>query len=648
MNLQRIPIILFFLACFQTLLYPSDYKIILLTSDDGLLVSEDNGHSWDSFNQGLPSGIVPLKIQEDISGNYYLLTHNSGIYKFDTNNKKWEDINSKEFLEPTFISKKKKYRSISAFGADSHGSGTILLATKHAIFQKEAGRPWTRLYGHSPENYYTALAFNKTAVYAGSSCNGLFRSQGARSINIASNLPKEPYSNKYYFYEEIAGIEFSKSDPNIIYAALNFGGGVYKSANNGSSWVSLNLPVNEPIYEIYDLKTNKDSLFISTSAGIYRMDGNNKWFALSIDNIAKLSLKHGNLAALITDNTKKYPSLFFKLNNYIFNKDAKLAEKGRNKKALYANCYSINKNLQSYISTIKKCGLNAIVIDMKDDWGDICYASGNKTALEIGAIKKYVDPVKIINAFKKNGIFTIARLVVFKDKRLYNAYNSRYAIWDSKSNSPWKGNPREFWNDPYADFVRNYNIEIAEEVQALGFDEIQFDYIRFPSDGPLDRCFYRFKNNNDIFKSEMLACFLEQAKSRIKIPLSVDIYGYNTWFRMGNIIGQDSGKFSEIVDIICPMVYPSHYGARFFMNVAADIKPYKIVLTSSRRAAMITNGNAIIRPYLQAFKLLSPTWGPGYITSQVKAAVDGGCDGYTFWNAGGNYEMINKAYPGKN
>jgi hypothetical protein len=138
---------------------------------------------------------------------------------------------------------------------------------------------------------------------------------------------------------------------------------------------------------------------------------------------------------------------------------------------------------------------------------DICFSSENKTALEIGAVKKYFDIKSIISVLKKNGIYTIARIVVFKDKRLYNAYKFKYTIWDKVSAGPWKGNPREYWNDPFSDFVRNYNIEIAEEAERAGFDEIQFDYIRFLPTARLTAAFTDLKTE-DIYKSEILAAFL--------------------------------------------------------------------------------------------------------------------------------------------
>jgi hypothetical protein len=631
----------FILFIFQTLSHAADCRLIILTSDRGIAVSEDSGRSWDLLNAGLPGGIVPQSIQSDKSGNLYLTTRASGIFHFDAAKARWEDLNADVFLSPFY--EQKEYRKISAFAVSRDGM-TLAAATKHAIFRKENGKSWERVPGYNPENYCTAIAFEKNAILSGTSYNGLFRMKNSQALNISSGLPREQYSKKYFFYEEIAGIAFGR-DANVIYAALNFGGGVYVSLNSGASWKSLNFPaLKDALFNIYDIKADGEQLFVSSDAGIYRMDKDHKWHSLQFKELLqRLSSKKENLSVLLTDKAGEYPSLFYRLNDFRKKKDPGLADKANAKKAVYSNAYSINKNLQSFIETIKKCGLNSIVIDVKDDWGDICFASENKTAMEIGAVKKYFDIKNIINTFKRNGIYTIARIVVFKDKRIYNAYNYKYAIWDKVNAVPWKGNPREFWNDPYSDFVRNYNIEIAEEAEHAGFDEIQFDYIRFPSDGQIDRCSYRFNKNDYVYKSEILACFLEEAKKRIRIPLSVDIYGFNAWFHMGNRIGQDAERFSEIVDVVCPMIYPSHYGRSFYANISESAKPYRIVLESSNRAKIITLNNVVLRPYLQAFNLLSPTWGPDYIKSQVKAVLESGISGYSFWNAGGNYDMVKEA-----
>ena len=623
--------------------YPADMKLVLLTSGEGVLLSNDGGKNWDSLNRGLPHDFIPQYIQGDSAGNLLLSTRSSGIFYFEASTGRWADINSDLLLAPLPSDGVKEYRKISAMALSN--DGTIVAATKHDVFRKGKGRSWEKVQSYPGENYCTALAADKNAVYAGTGCNGIYRLQNSRAIKLSSNLPREQYSKKYYFYEDVAAIEQEDGNGNILYAGLNFGGGVYYTANGGTSWHTLNFPTPEKtLGSIFDIKAQGGALFVSSSDGIFRMDRNHQWQSLRMDDLLKrLSSEKENLSVLVMDNAKNCPPLFYRLNDFRIRKDSVLAEKAASRKALYTNAYSVNRNLQSYIDTIKKCGLNAIVIDVKDDWGDICFASENKTALEIGAVKKYFDINKILSVLKKNRIYTIARIVVFKDRRIYNAYNNKYAIWDSAGNSPWKGNPREYWNDPYSEFVRNYNISVAEEAERAGFDEIQFDYIRFPSDGPIDRCVYRYKENKNFYKSEILAHFLKETKRRIKIPLSVDIYGFNAWFRMGNKIGQDAERFSEIADVVCPMVYPSHYGRKFFAGMAESVKPYRIVLDNTARGRKITKDNAVIRPYLQAFKLLSPTWGPDYIKIQVKAATKSGGSGYTFWNAGGDYSMVRKA-----
>ena len=293
--------------------------------------------------------------------------------------------------------------------------------------------------------------------------------------------------------------------------------------------------------------------------------------------------------------------------------------------------------------TIKKTGFNAIVIDMKDDFGCVYFPTKNSTAIDIGSTRKPLHIEAILKTLKENDIYTIARLVVFKDRELYRAYNGRYAIKDRATGLPWKGSKAEFWVDPHSVFVHRYNIELAAELEELGFDEIQFDYIRFPSDGPIDRCVYPDRKFGDSYKSEIMADFLYAARDRLTKPISTDIYGFNSWYRFGNSIGQDMEEFARFADVICPMVYPSHFGSRFYGSLKGDEKSYRLIYDGGMRAHAIA-GSAVIRPYLQAFKMLSPNWGPGYITSQQKGAADSGCSGFTYWNASTNYDILGESF----
>jgi len=122
------------------------------------------------------------------------------------------------------------------------------------------------------------------------------------------------------------------------------------------------------------------------------------------------------------------------------------------------------------------------------------------------------------------------------------------------------------------------------------------------------------------------------------VPISVDVYGFTVWYEFGQWLGQDIEAMSSIVHVLCPMVYPSHYGRKFFEGNIDPGDYYAIVIESNRRALM--KSHAVVRPYLQAFNMLSPGWGYTYIQRQIEACTDSGVSGYIWWNAGRDYGVI--------
>lgn len=636
---------LFVFLLFATSPSPLFSRIFLLTSDRGVLVSEDGAKSWRGFNRGLPGDVIPERMENDLEDNYFLTTRRSGIFRFNKKEDKWDDINSNSFKSPLPIQGREAYRRISALAIYPGNPDTIALATKHSVYvRRGSGARWKRITDSGFTGYITALSFgnNENEIFAGTSNRGIITISGGGFNCFSSGLPARPYSKGLSFYEEVSMIIINEA---AMYAGLNFGGGVYHSRDHGKTWRDAGFNRDEKLFNnIYDMRLHKGSLYISSSNGIYKkgLTGTG-WQAVDFNNLLKRIFSSNNgISCLILDESGKNPPLFCKNDNF-YNEQKKLDSPASDKKAIYTNIYSIRKKISHHIDFIKKYGLNAIVIDMKDDSGILRYPSGNSTAVEIGTVKNIVDVKKTLRTLRQNGIYSIARVVVFKDKKLFEAFNNKYAIWNRIRNSPWRGNPGEYWVDPYSDFVRSYNVDIAVELQNAGFDEIQFDYIRFPSDGPLEQCLYRHKKNQDIYKSEILCEFLGEAKKRLEIPVSVDVYGFNAWYRYGNIIGQDVQAFAAIVDVICPMVYPSHFGRNFYMEGARDERSYRLIYDGIRRANIIVDKKAIIRPYLQAFNLLSPTWGPGYINNQLRGALKGGAGGYTFWNSRGDYKMLGRA-----
>lgn len=319
----------------------------------------------------------------------------------------------------------------------------------------------------------------------------------------------------------------------------------------------------------------------------------------------------------------------------------------------------------AHLKTLKDNKLNMLVVDMKDDVGIIRYNSKDPLVLQKGKLRTGIDVESFVQKAKANGIYLVARIVVFKDKSLASYGGARYAIWDKGSGKAWQGyqtitqkiqtstevtapqteqvrkNIEEYWVDPYSEEVWEYNIAIAKELIARGFDEIQFDYIRFPTDGEnLDNTTFRWRDAG-MDKESALMSFLSYARSEIKAPISIDIYGANGWYRTGARTGQDVELLARYVDVICPMFYPSHFEQIFLAQPPAQERPYRIFYYGSYRNTIIARNHVIVRPWAQAFYLNvsydRTYYNADYVQRQIFGTRDSINQGYTYWNNSGRY-----------
>jgi hypothetical protein len=323
--------------------------------------------------------------------------------------------------------------------------------------------------------------------------------------------------------------------------------------------------------------------------------------------------------------------------------------------------------------------LNSIVVDFKDELGRLTYDSRIPVATEAKAVLKRIDPAGLVAAAHAKGIYVIARIVAFKDPKLYAFKGSSYALWNRSTNKPWgvfrqqevqptkAGDPVtkewvqiEHWVDQYSDFVHQYLIDIAKEAQAFGVDEIQFDYIRFPSDGDTTLILNRF--NKDALGATItteptgaervraLTDFLRKARESLTVPIGTDVYGFNGWSRM-SYLGQDIQAFSWYVDVISPMMYPSHYALDFKAPMRYFDRASYIYEVGTQRARWMVGNRSLIRPYVQSFLIGGETkWSDpqfiDYLNRQVAGSVKGGASGLTLWNNLGNYYMVDpKTFP---
>ncbi|WP_427340386.1 putative glycoside hydrolase [Caloranaerobacter sp. DY30410] len=321
---------------------------------------------------------------------------------------------------------------------------------------------------------------------------------------------------------------------------------------------------------------------------------------------------------------------------------------------LTGNTLAYDKRFYKLLDLVKTTELNAMVIDVKDDLGRLTYKSNVDMVNEIGADKQ----VKVDNFYEKmsilreNNIYPIARIVTFKD-RLAGTKRPDLAI-KTKDGKVWRDNSGNAWLNPYNREAWEYPIKIAEEAALMGFKEIQFDYVRFPTDGNRSIIDYGEESIGKT-KAEVIAEFLKYARERLEpkgVYVSADIFGLVTTVKDDMRIGQHLETLATSTDILCPMVYPSHYALGSYGVAYPDSQPYKIVYTSlSRAKARIDNikteePKAIIRPWLQDFsapwlkKLYGKhyiNYGPEQIRAQIKAVYDAGLEEWIFWNASNRY-----------
>lgn len=624
----------------------SDLKIYLITKDKGILLSENSGRSWNSLNKGLPDNVEPLRLYQ--AGDYlYLTTWSSGIFRSREASPEWINISSPDFRTRSIYSSKPGYRKISAFNLDPADPQSLVLATKHTIYRSaDRGDTWERLpmTGLHERNYITALAVTGKKIYAGTSFNGIFVFSGSRFTHAGKNLPGEPYSGTLTFTEQVTSLFTDKSS---VAAGFFSGSGIYSKTHNEKNF-RYNPHTEDKITtnSVDDISVQNGKIYYTSGGNFFMSDENTKPIPDSNVNsiINKASDKYSIISATVTSKSGNYPAL----SAVPEQKDGvKRSDAAGNKNAIYLSVPAVKGNLNKYIKMANETEINAFVIDMKDDFGNVHYHSKNKIVAEIKSQRNPVNITRVLKTLKENKIYSIARIVVFKDNKMYRGYNGRYAIKNRNTGQPWKGTEHEYWVDPYSEFVHDYNIELAKELEELGFDEVQFDYIRFPSDGPIHLCNYTHRKDNDTYKSEIMIDFLKKAKKNLTIPVSVDIYGFNSWYHFGNWIGQDMEELSRVVDVICPMVYPSHFGKSFYMKGKRAERSYRIIYDGGVRAMKLIDHSVHIRPYLQAFNLLSPTWGPGYINNQINAAKESGLSGYTLWNARGDYDTPLQALKNK-
>ncbi|MBQ8246754.1 MAG: putative glycoside hydrolase [Lachnospiraceae bacterium] len=307
-----------------------------------------------------------------------------------------------------------------------------------------------------------------------------------------------------------------------------------------------------------------------------------------------------------------------------------------------------HERMEEIIQLVEETELNAVVIDVKNDDGYVTYAMSNETVEALGARVKYVkDMPGLIDRLHEKGIYVIARIVAFRDPHLAEA-KPEWSVHRTNG-SIYYDNSGLAWVNPYKREVWDYLVEIAECAVADGFDEIQFDYVRFSTEIKPGEVDYG-EDSATVSKTEIITEFTQYAHDKLSplgVYVSADVFGTIIDNKNdSSIVGQDYAAISSNLDVICPMIYPSHYASGVYNQTYPNSAPYEMITgamqaSDTALASLPEEEKPIVRPWLQDFTAswIKPyhAYGAKEVREQIQAVYDAGYSEWILWNASNRY-----------
>jgi len=310
-------------------------------------------------------------------------------------------------------------------------------------------------------------------------------------------------------------------------------------------------------------------------------------------------------------------------------------------KGIYVTSYAAGRPepLAKMIAIADRTEINAFVIDIKDDQGRLAYEVDVPLAKSLGLISVHIPDIDgLIATLREHNITPIARVITFQDSALAEA-RPDLAVQSTRGGI-WRDIKGMGYTNPYNHEVWEYEVQVAEDAARHGFREIQFDYVRFPSDGVLAEAVYPGVYTT---KEDAIAGFLGYARERLEklgVWVSADVFGLATTVEKDSGIGQQFEKISQNVDIICPMVYPSHYDPGSYGITSPNASPYELVTHAMKDARpRLAGTGAMARPWLQDFSMRGVAYGVDQVKAQIKAAEELGFEEWLLWDASLNYTV---------
>lgn len=318
-------------------------------------------------------------------------------------------------------------------------------------------------------------------------------------------------------------------------------------------------------------------------------------------------------------------------------------------KGIYVSSAYAQLKLDDAIDLIDRTELNAIVIDVKSDSGHITYQMDYDMAREIGATTSTIaDMAGFIERCKDHDIYLIARVVALKDPIL--AEKRPDLALKNKDGTIFRDNSGLAWVNPYEDEVWEYLAEVSKQCVEIGFDEINYDYIRFSTDSGMSNVDFG-EESQELTRIDVITEGIRGLCELLKpmgVFVSCDVYGAIISSQVdARIVGQSYHRMACYLDYICPMVYPSHYGDGYYKLDHPDLHPYELVYNAMQDSKKVLStipddeNKAIVRPWLQDFTASwlrhYQTYGPEQLREQINAVYESGYGEWLLWNAAISY-----------
>lgn len=313
-------------------------------------------------------------------------------------------------------------------------------------------------------------------------------------------------------------------------------------------------------------------------------------------------------------------------------------------RALYVSAWvaSTPSIRDSIIKLVDTTNINAVVIDIKDATGRVSFLIDDPIVSSTGAPRDLIKNMKgLTELLHEKNIYIIGRISTFQDPYLTNI-KPEWAIKSKSTGTTWKDKKGLSFLDPTNESVWEYVVHLAQASYDIGFDEINFDYIRFPSDGNIRDIAYPTNISSKADAMESFFKHLHEKMTVSGIPTSADLFGMTTTNSDDLGIGQVLEKALPYFDFIAPMIYPSHYPPNYngFKNPAEH--PYEIVTIAMKkgieRAAALGMAPTKFRPWIQDFDL-GAKYTESMVRDQIKALEDLGITSYMVWDPGNSYTV---------